>query len=220
MVKFTTSNTVFEYRNYPAECPECKNNIHPLHHHHIEHPRTKNSYVFLQCPNSESCGVCFVYEFEYLTRVNTTNSYSFKKMIKGTYKISNISERITAISPNFVQIYNQSETAEYLSLFQICGVGYRKALEYLIKDYLITQNPTNEENIKKSFLGKCISDFVSNEKIKSTAKRAVWLGNDETHYVRQWIDKDLRDMKTLIELTIHWIEMELLTKEFESSMPE
>jgi hypothetical protein len=46
------------------------------------------------------------------------------------------------------------------------------------------------------------------------------LGNDETHYVRKWADKDLNDLKNLISLTRHWIEMDQLTKDFVKDMPE
>jgi hypothetical protein len=50
-------------------------------------------------------------------------------------------------------------------------------------------------------------------------KRAAWLGNDETHYVRKWEDKDLNDQKSLIEVTVHWIEMEAITNKILSEMP-
>jgi hypothetical protein len=38
-----------------------------------------------------------------------------------------------------------------------------------------------------------------------------WLGNDETHYLRKWETKELTDLKKLIQLTVHWIQMERLT---------
>jgi len=69
-------------------------------------------------------------------------------------------------------------------------------------------------------LAKVIGDYVSDNNIKSVAKRAVWLGNDETHYIRKWEGKDLNDLKKLIDLTVHWIEMEVLTASFEEEMPE
>lgn len=77
-----------------------------------------------------------------------------------------------------------------------------------------------EKEIKKTFLGKCIDVYVSNENIKQIAKRATWLGNDETHYEKIWKDKDLKDLKTLIQLTVKWIEMEETTKRAIKDMPE
>lgn len=101
-----------------------------------------------------------------------------------------------------------------MNLNQICGVGYRKALEFLIKDYLISKESDAQtiENIKSKFLNNCIQDNVQNENIKNVAKRAVWLGNDETHYIRVWADKDVNNLKQLIDLTVRWIENEVETE--------
>jgi hypothetical protein len=124
------------------------------------------------------------------------------------------SEIITSISPTFSTIYNQAFHAEQVHLDQICGVGYRKALEFLIKDYLISKETDENviENIKNKFLNNCIQENIQNENIKKVAKRAVWLGNDETHYNRRWADKDVSHLKQLIELTIRWIENEVETE--------
>ena len=50
------------------------------------------------------------------------------------------------------------------------------------------------------------------------AKGAVWIGNDETHYVRKWIDKDISDMKRLIDLTLYWMNFERMTEEYKEKM--
>jgi hypothetical protein len=105
-------------------------------------------------------------------------------------------------------------------LLEICGVGYRKSLEFLIKDYLIKLDSTKEAEIKIKFLGKCIEEDIKNENIKNVAKRATWLGNDETHYLKKWEGKDLQDLKNLIDLTVHWLEMEDLTQKAIDDMPE
>ena len=105
-----------------------------------------------------------------------------------------------------------------MKLDQVAGMGYRKSLEFLVKDFLITQRPTDEENIKKTMLGACINNYVDDPRIKSVASRATWLGNDETHYVRKWIDKDIEDLKILIKLSVNWIENVLLTEKYTKDM--
>jgi hypothetical protein len=40
-------------------------------------------------------------------------------------------------------------------------------------------------------------------------ERAIWLVKDETHYVRKWESKDLRDLKNLIDLTVYFISLSL-----------
>ena len=129
-------------------------------------------------------------------------------------------KQVAKISPAFCEIYNEAYAAEQLGLGQICGVGYRKALEFLIKDYLSHLDASKTESIRKTFLGVCIEKHIKNDNIKAVAKRATWLGNDETHYVRKWEDKDLSDLKKLIDLTLYWIEQEELTKEVLLDMPE
>ena len=89
-----------------------------------------------------------------------------------------------------------------------------------MKDYLIGLHPDKTEEIKTKFLGKCIEEYITNANIKTVAMRAAWLGNDETHYVRIWEGKDLQDLKKLVDLTVHWIEMEQLTNDAMTEMPE
>jgi hypothetical protein len=127
-------------------------------------------------------------------------------------------ETITNTSPSFVGIYNQAAAAEATKLDQVAGMGYRKSLEFLIKDFLIKQRPDDAENIKKTMLGPCINNYVEDPRIKSVASRATWLGNDETHYVRKFVDRDVEDMKRLVKLTVNWIENVLLTEEYEAGM--
>ena len=52
------------------------------------------------------------------------------------------------------------------------------------------------------------------------AKRATWLGNDETHYFRKWEDKDLSDLKKLIEMTVHFISMDFSYDKYIGEMEE
>jgi len=131
---------------------------------------------------------------------------------------ANFSESIADVSSDFIEIYNQAMTAESHGLDQITGIGLRKALEFLIKDFLINQYPSKAEEIKGKTLGKCIDEDVADPNVKASAKLATWLANDETHYVRKWEDKDINDLKILIRLTVNWIDSVLLTQKYVKSM--
>ena len=130
------------------------------------------------------------------------------------------SAAIQKLSNDFCNIFAEAHKAEQHKLSLVAGPGYRKALEFLIKDYVIALKPDDKDKIEKMMLGNCLATYVEDDKIKQTAKRAAWLGNDETHCVRKWEDKDVNDLKKLISLTRHWIEMEQLTKDFLQDMPE
>lgn len=201
----------------PSFCPFCHNSITP----NLLYGHVKNSMqleVFMKCPNNK-CNASFLAYYQ--SKAPNENSYYFTdKLSKGEIVTRKFKPVIKEISKSFVDIYIQASFAEQNNLSEICGVGYRKALEFLIKDYIITKRPKEEEKIKKKFLSACIEEYVEDERIKKVSKRAVWLGNDETHYVKKWEGKNLTDLKNLIDLTIHWIEMEKLTEKFEEDMPE
>ena len=131
------------------------------------------------------------------------------------------SNTINKISSDFVRIFNEAYSAEQMSLSNICGVGYRKALEFLVKDYVSKDKPEEQiVAIRNKPLSKCIDEYVTDERIKLVSKRAVWLGNDETHYVRKWEGKDVHDLKGIIHLVLRWIEQEVETEALLNDMPE
>ena len=133
------------------------------------------------------------------------------------------SNRIKRVSGKFCGIYNEAQKAEQLGLSQLCEAGYRKSLEFVIRDYVSMLHKGREQdldNIAKIPLGACIEGYVTDRKIRAIAKRAAWLENDETRYVMEWKGKDLQDIKMLIDLTVHWIEIELFTRDLLKSMPE
>jgi hypothetical protein len=129
-------------------------------------------------------------------------------------------DAICGVSPVFVEIMGQVTHAEANGLDQLVGIGLRKALEFLIKDYACKLKPDKSESIKSSTLAQCISNFVTDPNIKSCAERAAWLGNDETHYLKKWETKDVGDLKTLVHLAVNWIDSSLLTEQYLATMPK
>ena len=213
----TTNAGRVSFFNHPNSCPFCHETITPNYITGQKNNSSKELELLMSCPNTE-CLKTFIAYFKQQVG-QTYYRYTGCHTI-GSKETKIFNEAILSISSSFVTIYNEAYASEQMDLTEICGVGYRKALEFLIKDYSISNNPSDEVKIKKMNLAKVIGDYVNDDRVKKVAKRAVWLGNDETHYVRKWEEKDLSDLKKLIELTVHWVEMEALTKEFESEMPD
>jgi hypothetical protein len=172
-----------------------------------------------QCPR-QRCGHFFIARYQAQRDAYGKAGYRLGELLPPTIRVSEPSAIIEQVSPDFVAVYADAERAEQSGLKLVCGPGYRKALEFLIKDYIIRSHEDKTQEIKRLNLGKCIADCVPDGKIKQVASRAVWLGNDETHYLRKWDGKDLADLKKLIQLTLHWIEMDELTREALKDMPE
>lgn len=111
-------------------------------------------------------------------------------------------DEINRISQNFVEVYTQAAKAESLGLDQLSGMGYRKALEFLIKDYAISKSPADIDSIKANFLGKVIANNLKEfPKIQNLAKAANWIGTDQAHYEPRFSNNDLESMKQFILAT-------------------
>jgi uncharacterized protein DUF4145 len=200
----------------PGYCPYCHHKIVPLLQTGFlcSFDGSKVKLIF-GCPN-DKCGEIFMVEYN-----RYQNNYiEFEKYIGGTLLNKEFGKEIEEISSKFVKIYKEAAEAENINLNEICGVAYRKALEFLIKDYVISKNKTDADKIKKMNLSAVIENFIEDPRIKDISKRAVWLGNDETHYYKIWENKTIEDIKKLIELTVFWIKTETLSDEIVKDMTE
>lgn len=97
------------------------------------------------------------------------------------FKERDFDDKLKEVSPQFGKVYNQALKAEEYSLDEITGLGYRKALEFLIKDFAIYNNQEKSEEIKSTWMMKCLKDYIDNDKIKTLAEKSEWIGNDEAH---------------------------------------
>ncbi|MCY8074908.1 hypothetical protein [Bacillus haynesii] len=196
----------------PEKCPICNSIQDPyfVSAYRLEDDRIE---AIFKC-SKKSCNHLFISLLYYK---RTSDLYSVVLSYPAKPIEVKFNEEVTGISPLFVEIYNEANAAESHSLKHVAGMGYRKSLEFLIKDYLIKHKGEDEETIKEAFLGKCIKQYLS-DNIKQVAERATWLGNDETHYHRVWEDKDIQDLKKLIDLTVYWISSEIQTERYITEM--
>lgn len=195
----------------PHFCPRCK----------VAFGQTPvTSYVFTphtaRIPNNSVyslyfcpyCEKCFLVEYYVVCESRTPNVYETQyTAIYPTPAIeTDFSDDIRSLSPDFVKIYHQSESAENSGLSDICGLGYRKALEFLVKDYAIAFNPQDADKIKNLMLSPCIKEYIDNPRIKTLATASTWLGNDETHYVRKHSGYNLETLKAFISAMVSFID--------------
>ena len=155
--------------------------------------------------------------FQLSTKRNTivfTYTISIRLFIEET----NIPDQIIALSPQFSTIYEQALRAEQEHLDQIAGFGYRRALEFLVKDYAISKQTDEKDKIQAMPMAQCIERFIEHPRTKALAKRAAWLGNDYAHYLKKHTDRDLKDLKALISLTVQWINLEIESTAYESEI--
>ncbi|PFF33223.1 hypothetical protein CN335_21410 [Bacillus thuringiensis] len=200
---------------YINRCPKCQHTILPKELHSYMFKDEKNEVFKLSltylCPNCFDSYIC-QYRLPFGLKNGQLNEAYLNYIAPKTTTKEFFSDIINEISPGFIDFYNQSLGAEMMGLRDIAGPGYRKSLEFLIKDFAIKNHPNKKETIEKTPLAKCIDTFIENQTIKDAAKAATWLGNDQTHYKQKHTDKNLEDLKLFIKITINWIELNENTK--------
>lgn len=192
----------------PGICPICNTSFGGQFVSAYSLPQNDNLTIY-STYLCKACSNCFfaLYQGYHLGTKRLVNLLPHGQQSK------DFSKFIKALSPNFVKIYNQSLNAENYGLDEVCGLGYRKALEFLVKDYLIFLNQENSESIAMASLGSLIKNQIQNKNIKILAERCAWLGNDEAHYIRKHENYDVQDLKRFLNAMITYIDSELTVLE-------
>ncbi len=220
-VQSNDESVLQDVNGIPDACPACGKGISPLfcYQHGVDTWRAYDGFlqIVFRCPRKE-CQRLFIAVYGTEKAFAGTNLILRRTLLMDFMEFEKFPESVTSISSQFEAIYNQSKIAEDNGLHLIAGPGYRKALEFLVKDYLIRTDPEHEDQIKKEQLGTAIKR-ITEKRIEACASRAAWLGNDETHYVRKWEDKDLQDLKNLIKMVVDWIDLIERSDGYEQAMP-
>ena len=195
-------------------CPICKHAISPIYVSSALNTE-KTATVLNYCT---ACQNSFITNYNVTKLGKSSANYDYyngeiSESVPNTFKEENFDEAVASLSPQFVKIYNQALAAEAQGLDEIAGIGYRKSLEFLVKDFAIHEYPDNVEDIKAIRLAKCIEKYIDNKRIATLAEKSAWIGNDETHYVRKQEDRDVSDMKKFIQAMLYFIGMVLTTED-------
>ena len=192
-------------------CPICKKPTNPDLVNSSYFPLTEDETHLVLTFRCLGCKHFWTEEFiAYLI-----SSYSGKYEIEHIKVIPNlpsdipISDDVETVSPIGKQIYVQALKAEHEQLDHIAGIGYRKALEFFVKDFSIVTNPDDEDKIIKMSLKQVIEKYIKDEDLKTFALASAYIGNDEGHYYRNNPDKDFTDLKNYLHGVIHYMEMKL-----------
>lgn len=212
VVHLNGSHETMEDVRLSPSCPCCGVSLLPVNLFSVCIDRDDEEdniiYILNYCNN---CSECFISKHLYDEEIGA--GYFFDSNAPMKASACNFSDSISELSPDFVSIYRQASTADSLGLNLICGIGYRKSLEFLIKDYAIRKNPSSREEILSSPLMSCIKKYIKEEQLISLACASTWLGNDETHYIRKHPDYGIKQLKIFINAFVTFIDAELACEE-------
>lgn len=194
----------------PSQCPYCHTPNKPevLHHSGFEHNDRAFRIITIQCTY---CFFPFSFLAEAIDGIFTPITRTLKKPLAAMPDVIDMSD----ISPLGADIYEQALRAEKDGYNQLVGIGLRKALEFCLKDFLCNIHTDKTESIKKMPLKQLIDTYTTDDTLKKLSTASVFLGNDETHYVRKHEDKDIQALKKYIELTFQMIRQKITALEVE-----
>lgn len=102
---------------------------------------------------------------------------------------------LKTVSPEFERIHQQSYRAELRGDIDIAAVGYRTALEVLIKDFAIRELGEEEEEVASKKLAQAIEDYSGTVGMKNAENVVRKLGNDYTHYRKKYEPLGFMELK-------------------------
>lgn len=97
-------------------------------------------------------------------------------------KLPDIDDAVRSISPKFYDIYQQCLTEKANGLYDLYGMGFRKAVEYLVTDFAIKMHPEENDKIISMSLHNRIEKYISDDDVRETLLACKLLGNNEVHY--------------------------------------
>lgn len=207
--------------NIITECPICHYHISPVHLDsksiNFEDEEQK-IYSCFACPHCKNL-------FSTLTPITEAFPTSF-----GTIRcIARFDSRTSSLTPfkpsipelpknlkqdafsKFQAVYKDTCAADSYGLFEVAGMGYRKCIEFLIKDFLLLTHPEKQEEIcnPKTSLMSLINKLITDPELQEMAQKTTWLANDETHYTRIHTDTDLNYVRDFFFIVLDEVNRNL-----------
>ena len=203
----------------PDICPHCHVANQPRHLFHYYDGFSLRLYSLWQC-NSKNCNKIFI-----ASHKDSLQGLCFERYLNGLPQgpiwpkpIIDLKDGRTVqteeIRPsNFIKTYLQSLEAESMGFDEIAGMGFRKSIEYLVKDWAIHNNPEDKEKILGLWMAEIIKNYFTGD-LKDILDRATWLGNDQSHYNKLFEEFNLSHLKELIELIMVELDREFKKKHY------
>lgn len=166
--------------------------------------RDRDLQVVLTCPRKDCRSVFIAYY-----GLGFGGSYELQGCLPYTPKKPDVPESVAAISERFVKVYTEAESAHSHHLDEVAGGGYRKALEVLVKDFLIVRGIKDEATVIEMSLHDAVKALPS-EVATNLAYFTKVLGNDETHFYRELSGKSIEELRGYLDATVTTLKLYLI----------
>lgn len=196
----------------PKQCPICgdKNTPTYLDHTFIKMENANNPADYLvdyyglyrfKCMNCDEIFLCVI-----LFSVDKISKKWNGKILQTVpyYTPVSIPEFIKEISPRANDFYQAAALCESNEFIELAATGYRSCLEILIKDFLINQLHDTDPKLPKMKLVNAIKK-LDNKPLLNSANAVRFIANNLTHYENTLNSNDFIELKTYLEIVLHFI---------------
>ena len=212
-----------EFWGLPTKCPHCNKLAQMNIIGKVNGPKTTIdiTLVVFQCIACRELIIGRYIQTGLVFRLFNGNNRSFFYPI-AEYQYREFPKEIKEVSPKFPSIYNQAAKGEHYGCIDIAGAGFRKAAEFLVRDFAIYKNENKKEKILNTLAARnVIRNFLSGySRISRAAMASLELGNDEAHYSKIYPEYSLKDLNDFIEIVVGEIVDELKLEQFEKDIAE
>lgn len=173
----------------PRVCPYCGIGIDavPVKAEHFPYDTNNDAVVVvMRCTDCDKKFIVVYVKGRY-------NQYDFKTIIPISER-DDMPEVLERVSKRFVEIHKQAFHSESVGDTIVAAIGYRTALEILIKDFAINILEKDETEVRKFSLADSIEKYMPAE-YKNAADVVRIIGNDYTHYINRHNDVDFDTFK-------------------------
>jgi len=134
------------YVSVPDHCPMCHCGISPNYLKHNYNYDEELFSIYYECTRCRKTFLAY-YDKPSDKMGEPSNYELYPKFAKER----EFEKEIIELSPVFVKVYNQAIEAEEKELDELAGMGYRKALEFIIKDFCILNTQIKRRKLKKNY---------------------------------------------------------------------
>lgn len=190
----------------PMLCPICGAYVEGIRSeskHFSEIGNANMGFVKYRCPH---CKKAYIVAYEYDAQAKATTFRGFFPTMTEVLE----SELLIKLSPGFENYFNQATRSEKAGDLELAAIGFRTALECLVKDYAITELHKDREEVVQKKLFGAIGEYLGERDLIAAADVVRILGNDYTHYERKYPEHDFALLKSYLQIFMKLVETKLM----------
>ena len=182
----------------PNQCPYCHKNNIVQPEKVLELPISTDDTAVLV---SAVCNECDKHYIVIYQRSKDRSRMDFLQLVP-ILQDDTCYENLFVLSPAFEEIHKQAMQAYQTGLSRLAVIGFRTAIEVLMKDFVISEIGDDAQKVAEMRLNNIIQQYFKSLEDHDYARAVQALGNDCTHYVNKHKDYNAKDVAEYYQMIV------------------